>query len=106
MNNIHRTKLLALVVSTLLSCYGFSQQLATAEFEQGIAGKSVQVLDVRTADEFRQGHIAHSLQADWGNQVEFNKRAQHLDKTKPVYVYCASGGRSKPAADWFRSNGF
>jgi len=37
---------------------------------------------------------------------EFRNRVQYLDKTKPVYVYCAAGSRSKDAAQWMRSNGY
>jgi thioredoxin len=31
---------------------------------------------------------------------------QYLDKSKPVLVYCASGGRSSKAAQWLAQNGF
>ncbi len=98
--------LLALLLTTLISFNAFSQPLSTADFEKGIAAKNIQILDVRTADEYKSGHIAHALQADWNNQDQFRSRAGHLDKTKPLYVYCASGGRSKAAAQWFRTNGY
>jgi rhodanese-related sulfurtransferase len=64
------------------------------------------LLDVRTAEEFKSGHIAHALQANWKNQEEFRNRVQYIDKTKPVYVYCAAGSRSQAAAQWLRSNGY
>jgi len=98
--------LLPLTLTTLVSFNAFSQSLTTADFEKGIASKNIQILDVRTTEEYKSGHIAHTLQADWNNQDQFRSRAQHMDKTKPVYVYCASGGRSKQAAQWFRSNGY
>jgi rhodanese-related sulfurtransferase len=81
-------------------------QLAPAEFEQAIQKENVQVLDVRTTGEYRSGHIKNSLQADWTNKQQFADRSQHLDKSKPLYVYCAVGGRSHAAAEWFRSNGY
>jgi rhodanese-related sulfurtransferase len=98
--------LLAFIFTTLISFNAFSQQLTTADFEKGIAGKNSQLLDVRTADEYKSGHIVQALQADWHNQEQFKERARHMDKTKPVYVYCASGGRSKAAAQWLRTNGY
>jgi rhodanese-related sulfurtransferase len=101
-----RNNLLALTLTTLVSFNVFSQSLTTADFEKGIATKNIQLLDVRTAEEYRSGHIAHALQADWNNQDQFRSRAQHMDKTKPVYVYCAAGSRSKEAAQWFRTNGY
>jgi rhodanese-related sulfurtransferase len=97
---------LSLIFTTLISFNAFCQQLSSADFEKGIAGKNSQLLDVRTADEYQSGHIAQALQADWHNQEQFKDRTQHIDKTKPVYVYCASGGRSKAAAQWFRTNGY
>jgi rhodanese-related sulfurtransferase len=97
---------LTLILTTLFSFNAFSQSLTTADFEKGIASKNIQLLDVRTAEEYKSGHITHALQADWNNQDQFRSRAQHMDKTKPVYVYCASGGRSKAAAQWFRTNGY
>src|SRR5687768_14184074 len=97
---------ITLLLTTLLSFNAFSQSLSTADFEKGLAAKNIQILDVRTAGEYRSGHIAHALQADWNNQDQFRSRAQHMEKTKPVYVYCASGGRSKEAAKWLRTNGY
>jgi rhodanese-related sulfurtransferase len=97
---------LTLLLTTLFSFNAFCQQLTTADFEKGIAAQNIQLLDVRTANEYKSGHIAHSLQADWNSQEQFKSRALHIDKTKPVYVYCASGGRSKAAAHWLRTNGY
>jgi rhodanese-related sulfurtransferase len=85
-----RNSLLTLILTTLISLNVFSQSLTTADFEKGIATKNIQLLDVRTAEEYKSGHIAHALQSDWNNQDQFRSRAQHMDKTKPVYVYCAS----------------
>ncbi len=98
--------ILCLVLPAFVSLNAISQQLTPADFEKGIAGKTSQLLDVRTAGEYKSGHIAHSLQADWNNQDQFKSRAAHLDKSKPVYVYCASGGRSRSAARWLRTNGY
>ncbi len=101
-----QTILLCLVLPAFVSFNAVSQQLTPADFEKGMAGKTSQLLDVRTAGEYKSGHIVHSLQADWNNQDEFKSRVVHLDKSKPVYVYCASGGRSRSAARWLRTNGY
>lgn len=97
---------LVLTLTILVSFTTFSQQLTTDAFEKGIAGKNSQLLDVRTTEEYKSGHIAHALQANWKNQEEFRSRTQYIDKTKPVYVYCAAGSRSQAAAQWLRSNGY
>ena len=70
----------------------------------GVAG--IQLLDVRTAGEYRSGHLKGSLQADWTDKAQFADRTQHLDRNRPVYVYCLSGGRSAAAAQYLRANGF
>lgn len=81
------------------------KELSADEFEKEIA-KDVQLLDVRTAGEYRNGHLKGSLQANWNNTNEFTERVSALDKKKPVYVYCMSGPRSEAAGEWLRKNGF
>lgn len=92
----------------LLAPGGFSQEtiLPPTEFEKQISQAGIQVLDVRTSEEYVSGHIRNALQADWLNREEFKERVQYLDRTKPVYVYCGSGVRSTAAAKWLGSNGF
>ncbi len=95
--------------SSFLSCKGQTDQLTKTgpeDFEKGIAGTNVQVLDVRTFKEYNTGHIKNALQADWTNSSQFSDRIQYLDKDKPVYIYCLVGGRSTAAADWMRKDGF
>src|SRR5438046_3102790 len=75
-------------------------------FEKAIQAKNAQVLDVRTAEEFKQGYIKGAVNADWLKENEFAEQAKKLDKTAPVYVYCLSGVRSGKAADWLAANGF
>lgn len=93
----------------LLACSSQAQPdqvLSVSDFEKGIAQNAIQILDVRTAGEFRSGHIAKALQADWNNPSQFRDRTQHLDKNKPVYIYCLSGARSAAAARVLREQGF
>ncbi|MCW3463369.1 rhodanese-like domain-containing protein [Chitinophaga nivalis] len=98
--------LLALLLSssTLLAQQQTSVDAVT--FAKGIQQPGIQVFDVRTAGEFNTGHLPDALQADYTKKTEFNERVQYLNKTKPVYVYCLSGGRSSAAARWMRENGF
>ena len=63
------------------------------------------IVDVRTPDEFSKGHLENALNYDW-NGNEFDKQIAPLDKSKPVFVYCLSGGRSSSAASKMRSEGF
>ena len=99
---------LAGIAMVFFSCNGIAQQtnLSVDEFQKAIEGSNMQLLDVRTPGEYQTGHIKNALQADWTNEAEFKKRASALDKSKPVYTYCLSGGRSGAAAEWLRQNGF
>ncbi len=66
---------------------------------------NAQLIDVRTEDEFNGGHIENALNIDW-NGNDFDAQLTSLDKTKPVLVYCLSGGRSKKAAAKLTELGF
>jgi thioredoxin len=63
------------------------------------------VVDVRTPNEFSGGHIAKAINIDFRGS-NFDSEISKLDKTKPVFVYCLSGGRSTAAANNMRSSGF
>jgi len=91
-----------------MGCSGNAQTdpVSADEFEKGMMSKDAQLLDVRTAGEFRSGHIKGAMQANWNNEQEFTERIQSLDKNKTVYIYCLGGPRSQHAAEWMRENGF
>ncbi len=98
------------VLFTSLFLFGCNAQksnvLSTTEFDKAIKNKNIQLLDVRTKEEYQQGHIANSLQANWNDDAEFLKRSEALSTTKPVYVYCLAGGRSSAAAENLRKRGY
>lgn len=95
-------------ISILAACNSQAQQtnLTVAEFEKAIAQNNIQVLDVRTPGEYQSGHLKNALLADWNNDTEFQQRVKALDKSKPVYTYCLSGGRSSAATQFLKQNGF
>jgi len=66
---------------------------------------TAQLIDVRTPSEFANGHLPSALNLDYRNAA-FEGRAAKLDKAKPVFVYCLSGGRSTAAAQSLRVQGF
>lgn len=99
----------AFLILLLSACTINGQQSGTVNatlFEKFISNPNIQVLDVRTAEEYKSGHIDNALQANWLNKSEFFDRTSHLDKAKPVYIYCLSGGRSAAAADALREKGY
>lgn len=74
-------------------------------FRDSITTKNVQLIDVRTPEEFEAGHIKDAKNIDFFSdafRVEFEK----LDKEKPVYIYCKSGNRSGQSAIKLSAMGF
>ncbi|RZJ69561.1 thioredoxin domain-containing protein [Flavobacterium sp.] len=105
--------LVILAWSTLLcSCQGQQKQtkaetVAPKDFAQKLSeNKDAQVLDVRTLEEFSGGHLENAKNIDWYEQQNFDAQVAKMDKSKPVFVYCAAGARSKKAADKLNSLGF
>ena len=64
-----------------------------------------QILDVRTPEEFNQGHLNNALNIDWLGD-HFVQDAEKLNKNKAVYVYCRSGKRSLKASEKLAEMGF
>ena len=83
-----------------------SLTISATKFNEAIVKPGVQILDVRTAGEYQSGHIKNALQANWNDVNEFQDRTQHLDKSKTVYIYCQSGGRSAAAQNDLIQKGF
>jgi rhodanese-related sulfurtransferase len=76
------------------------------QFETAIQADSVQLIDVRTAGEYAEAHIAYAVNIDMQQSDFANKAAASLDKDKPAYVYCRSGARSMRAAKMLAEQGF
>jgi rhodanese-related sulfurtransferase len=64
-----------------------------------------QVLDVRSAAEFRGGSIPGAVHVPIGD-ANFDQKAGALDRSRPVLVYCAGGYRSRKAVGILQSLGF
>lgn len=66
---------------------------------------NIQIIDVRTAEEFQSGHLKNAINIDI-NSNDFSEKAEKLYKEMPVYVYCQSGKRSLNAANELSTMGF
>jgi phage shock protein E len=98
---------IVLLLSVTASVFAQNKSNVKAEeFDKAIKKKGIQLLDVRRPTEYEEGHIKGSTLVNWEDKADFEKHAQHLDKNKPVYVYCRSGKRSGAAADFLLENGF
>jgi thioredoxin len=103
-------KLPILLFFALLSCIGQTPQNYQEVTPQAFANKiesteNPQILDVRTPDEFAFEHLHKAVNINW-NDDDFTAKAMQYDTSKPVFVYCLSGGRSKKAAKKLTELGF
>lgn len=90
---------------SLFSLPALAQTVDVGTFEKGLDG-DVQLLDVRTPEEYQQGHLENAMLANWKDNEEFMRRIEALDKGEPVYIYCLSGGRSAAARRALETEGF
>ena len=79
--------------------------LDVSDFETAIANDDIVRLDVRTAEEYAEGHISGAINIDVLKD-DFLKRASELPKDKDIALYCRSGNRSKKAAKMLSDNGY
>jgi rhodanese-related sulfurtransferase len=56
------------------------------------------IIDVRTPEEFNDGHIENALNIDFRSD-NFSSEIDKLDRDNTYLVYCKSGGRSRGAVD-------
>ena len=94
-------------VATLVSCHSSTnfESVDTVRFSKIIANKEVQLIDVRTPEEFSEGHIPGAINIDVKGEG-FDEKVAQLDKSQPVAIYCRSGSRSKLAAERMANAGF
>lgn len=64
-----------------------------------------QIIDVRTPNEFENGHIENAVNIDF-KAADFIENISALNKNKTLLIYCRSGNRSGKAAKIMDSLGF
>jgi thioredoxin len=84
----------------------YKSNLSANEFSKKIADlPAITIIDVRSPEEFEGGHIQNAQNFNW-NGNDFDKQISAIDHSKPILVYCLSGGRSSSAAKKMRNDGF
>ena len=84
---------------------GFTS-LTVEEYAKAIEDTTIVRLDVRTAEEYADGHIANTINIDVLKDNFESKAKATLPKDKVIAVNCRSGKRSKNAAAILVKNGF
>ena len=63
------------------------------------------ILDVRTLEEYNQGHIPNARLIDIQNPPNFLQELELLNRSKTYLVYCRSGARSSQACMLMKNKG-
>ena len=74
-------------------------------FKQYIDEEKGLLLDVRTTEEFNEGHIEGALNIDFYGET-FENSLDSLDPATTVLVYCQAGGRSGQTMEMLANKGF
>jgi rhodanese-related sulfurtransferase len=102
------------IIMLLLAALGLNTACGQDKFEnvdvegfaELIADTNVVVLDVRTADEFKAGHIERAINIDQYESDFMEKAMAKLPKDRTIAIYCRSGKRSANAAGKLASEGY
>jgi rhodanese-related sulfurtransferase len=81
------------------------QNVDNKKFTELMKQPDVVVLDVRTPDEFKGGHLPQALLIDY-NSGYFADQVEKLDRDKTYLVYCQGGNRSSKASQILADKGF
>ena len=102
-------KLMSLL-TTILSLLGCSGRgvanQAVAEFEAAAAKPEVAVIDVRTPEEYAEGHLPWASNVDWKSPDFLQQVEAAYPKQAPLAVHCRSGRRSAEAAEALANAGY
>ena len=80
--------------------------ITTKELKVLLSKENIQLMDVRTPEEIKEGAIQTAFFANYFD-VDFEEVATaQLNKSKSVYLYCRSGNRSRKACKILKEKGF
>jgi rhodanese-related sulfurtransferase len=102
------------IITCLLAVLGMTsacgqknyEDVDVSGFAELITDSSVIVLDVRTADEYGDGHIERAINIDVKKDDFLQKAKAAIPTGKTIAVYCRSGRRSANACGKLSSVGY
>lgn len=84
---------------------GVIHKSTNEEFQKAIDNKVGVLVDIRTPEEFAEGHLPGSVNVNFKKRT-FKSFISKFDKNTPVLIYCRSGNRSGKAEKAMRALGF
>lgn len=82
------------------------RSLTPVEFKNAIDSGEYKLIDIRTAEEYYQGHLAGAEQNDYYQTILFNSYLDSLDKNGKYLIYCRTGHRTGETIKLMREKGF
>ena len=84
---------------------GIVEVIDAKSFQDKMGDSLIQIIDVRTPDEFAGGSIPGSINIDY-YASDFSEKISELNKQTETLIYCHSGGRSGKASKIMNELGF
>jgi rhodanese-related sulfurtransferase len=100
-----RLLLSSALIPILTACASTAVDVDVPTAKARIASGS-QVLDVRTLEEWNEGHLKNAIRIDIKQPGFAEAAAKQLDPGRPLLVYCRSGARSAKAVGMLEKQGF
>ena len=107
--NTMKKLVLLLFIVLIASCkdqVAQSSIISVEEFKTMVLDKEVQLVDVRTQEEYNEGYIGDAINIDYFEQDDFAQQFDQFDKKETIYIYCKSGNRSQKSSKILQELGF
>ncbi len=100
--------LLAFVVNAGILCAQDTtgKAISEIEFAKMMQKKKTVVLDVRTPEEYKEGHLKNAINYNVLDSLAFEKQIATLPPNKKYLLYCRGGVRSGKALVIMQQKGF
>lgn len=82
------------------------RSLPPAEFKQALETGEYKLLDIRTIEEYFEGHLEGAEQNDYYQTILFNSYLDTLDKNGKYLIYCRTGNRTGDTLNIMKAKGF
>ncbi|WP_028768335.1 rhodanese-like domain-containing protein [Shewanella fidelis] len=107
--NYSQPKIMAVLLGLGLLLTVFSSVVSAAELDAKVAWQKIDsgalIVDVRTPEEFAQGHLPNAINIPY-QQINQAFSQQQIAKNRSVVVYCRSGNRSGIADKMLENAGY
>ena len=105
---INMNRLFIILTFSFLSCENLNQSkvnfISENQFNE-ITDSDFYLIDVRTKEEFKSGHIQNAIHIDFYSD-SFQSKILNLKKDSKIILYCRTNNRSSKSADFLFNNDY